>query len=208
MWWLIGSAVAFYVAATVVAQAVTRRGADGKQPREIGHSDKVQRAFAAVNGRRTVPIGLEREGPVLIRGKVAPHHEPLTAPFVPRDCVYYDSEGLSDGRSFLVTDETGTALVAFDDLAEVVFAVPRELCPTGAKPRQAADRARGVAATLPTAVLQAAILVGDEVTVAGVGRLEVAPDGESRGPRSAPMRYVVRADPDGLLGILKRERRN
>ena len=49
-------------------------------------------------------------------------------------------------------------------------------------------------------------LVGDEVTVAGVGRREVAPDGEPAALRAPPMLYVVRAAPDGLLGILRRKR--
>jgi hypothetical protein len=239
MWWVVGVAVAFYVVGTVVAGAVMRLGSDGKEPADPDPSEKVQRAFAAVHGRRPVAIATEQEGPVLIRGKVAPRREALTSPLSRRDCVYYDTRiddfgnlapipdaalapngpGIPttamlkrrDARSFLVTDDTGTALVAFDDLAEVVFVVPEHLYLTGRKLREAADVQQalfglGVAPAGSIAVHEAAIFVGDEVTVAGVGRREVAPDGESSGYRSAPRRYVVRAAPDGLLGILKRKR--
>jgi hypothetical protein len=113
-----------------------------------------------------------------------------------------------EARPFLVTDETGTALVAFDDLAEVSLVVPAQISLSGRKLREATALESalfklGVPRFGNVAVHESAIFVGDEVRVAGMGMREVTPDAESAGYRSAPTRYVVRASADSLLAILR-----
>ena len=224
VWWLVGG--------VLIAAAVVRWATGRERPGVVlDQSERVRRAFAAVHRRRRVAIAEAGEGPVLIRGKVALRAEQLTSPLTQRACVYYDvriddlmtAQGARgappstemlhqrDARAFLVTDETGTALVACDDLAEVSFVVAPEISLSGRKLREAtavqgALFKLGIPGFGAIAVREAAIFVGDEVTVAGMGMSEVAPDGELAGYRSAPTRYVVRADTDNLLAILKRKR--
>jgi hypothetical protein len=222
VWWVIGGVL---IAAAVARWVSGRPGVD--------QSERVQRAFAAVHHRRRVAIAAAEEGAVLIRGKVSARDERLTSPLTQRACVFYDvridnlmapqpsrhSDRLPstvmlhqrDARPFLVTDETGTALVAFDDLADVSFVVDARISLSGRELHEATaiHSALGNLGFPPfgrIAVDEAAIFVGDEVEVAGLGRREVAPDGEPAGRRSPPTRYVVRAGADALLAILKRKR--
>lgn len=225
MWWVVGG--------VLIAAAVVRWVSGRKTGAAVDPTDRVELAFEALHRRRRVAIAVAGEGPVLIRGKVSPRDQPLTSPLTQRACVYYDvriddlmtpknesrwaarqpSTAMSkqrDARPFLVTDETGTALVAFDDLAELSFVVAPEIILSGRKIReatgiQAALSKLGVAPLGAIAAHETAIFVGDEVSVVGVGMREVTPDGELAGPRSPPTRYVVRAGTDDLLAILSRK---
>jgi hypothetical protein len=103
-----------------------------------------------------------------------------------------------DARPFHVTDETGTARVEFEKPEDVSFFVTAHLSLSGRKLRAATELHHavlelGVTPFGPIGVEEAAIFVGDEVTVAGVGMRDIAPDGESIGHRNPPMRYVIRA---------------
>lgn len=229
MWWVVGG--------ILIAAAVVRWATGRDRPGAVlDQSERVQRAFKALHRQRRVAIAEAGEGLVLIRGKVSVRAEQLTSPLTQRACVYYDvrvddlmtPQGSRDDRSvfgpgdpstamlgqrearpFLVTDETGTALVAFDGLAEVSFVVAPQISLSGRKLREAtalhgALFKLGVPPFGAIAVREAAIFVGDEVTVAGMGMSEVAPDGELAGYRFAPTRYVLRADTEHLLAILRK----
>lgn len=222
MWWVIGGIV---IAAAALRWAAGRAGPD--------QSERVARAFAALHRRRRVPIAGAEEGPVLIRGQVSAG-ERLTAPFSRQPCVFYDVRitnllamgpsrenvrqappstvlrRLREARSFFVTDETGTAEVAFEDPADVSFVVEASLSLQGRKLSAEAaiqDVLRGlwISDSGSLAVNEAAIFVGDEVTVVGTGTREVAPSGTSGGFRSPPMQLVVRGGPHEALAILKKK---
>lgn len=225
MWWVVGG--------VLIAAAVVRWVSGRDRPDAVlDQPERVRRAFEAVHRRRRTAIAAAAEGPVLIAGKVAARDEPLTSLLTRRPCVLYDvriDDSMAsrndsrwtdrqpstvifkrrDVRPFFVTDETGTALVAFDGFAEVSFVVAAQSF-SGRKLREATAIQEalfelGVASHGAISVQEAAIFVGDEVSVAGVGMREVAPDGEVAGLRSAPTRYVVRADTEHFLAILKRK---
>jgi hypothetical protein len=223
------------VIAVLITAAVFRWGI--RRDPAVDPAERIPRAFEALHHRRRAMIGEAPEGPVLIRGKVSARRETLTSPMTQQDCVYFDlrvdnlmaptgtpgnpdSWGKTwhpstavlkrrDARPFLVTDETGTAVVAFADLAELSFVVAPETTWSGRKLResvavQEALSKLGVAHLRDDiAVHEAALFVGDEVSVVGVGRREVTPDGERAGFRSPPMEYVVRPGGDDLLAVLK-----
>jgi hypothetical protein len=210
VWWIV---------AGFVAAAATARWLSGRDVPVGGRDDpeRVPNAFQTLRRRRTA-IASAQEGPVLIRGKVSAFGEPLTSPLEQRACVFYQlhATGLvaplhaREARPFLVTDDTGTAEVAFDNLTDVCFFVAPQLSLSGRKLRanpamQAAVLKLGVSIVGVT-VTEAAIFVGDTVTVAGVGRREATPSGEARGFRDVPTRYVLRGDPDCMLAVGKRTR--
>lgn len=223
MWWVVGG---------VLITAAVVRWVGGRKPgAAVDPSERIRSAFEALRRGRRVRIAAAPEGPVLIRGKVSPRGAPLTSPLTRRACVYYGLrvDDLTtpqaseygarqpstamlkrrDARSFFVTDETGTALVAFDDAAELAFAVAPETTWSGRKLRdsiavQEALIKLGIAPSGHILVHEEAIFVGDEVRVIGAGAREVTPDGESPGLREAPTRYVVRATADDVLAILRR----
>src|SRR5262249_8061048 len=140
------------------------------------------------------------------------------APLSHRPCVYYEVriDELQRARErraqpFLVTDQTGTAEVTFDDTADVSFAVEAHVSLSGRRLRAstAASRLlfdRRIPPAVPIAISETAIFVGDEVTVWGVGTREAAPGGDAAGYREVPARYVVRAGTNAVLAILKKRR--
>src|SRR5689334_5549038 len=137
MWWVVGG--------VLIAAAVLRWASDRIPGVADDSGGRIPRAFEAFHHRRRMAIAAAPEGPVQIRGKVSPRGEPLIAPLTQRACVYYGLRidnfmaphmGLHsrraysgkgeystamlkqrNARPFFVTDETGTALVAFDDPA-------------------------------------------------------------------------------------------
>jgi hypothetical protein len=220
----------WWVAGGVLIAAAIARWVAGRNP-VVDPADRVEWTFRALHGGRRVAIAAAGEGPVLLEGQIFPRDQPLTTPLTQRPCVYFhlriddllaptlhDSIARQpstamlkqrEARPFLITDETGTALVAFNDPAELAFVVAPELIWAGRKLRESpgaqdALLKLGVAPLGDIAVHETALFVGDRVRVVGVGTREVAPDGEFTGRRSAPTRYVVRAGAEELLAILKR----
>jgi hypothetical protein len=199
-WWAVGG-----VALGVVAV----RWLLGPDPAP-DRRDQVALAHAALRRRRRSAIGSAAEGPVRLVGRVsrsAAAGEPLVAPMSGRPCVYYEvvypisqwrlmqrpngtpvldpSSRNRRAQSFVLTDDSGTAEIAFDDPADVTFEVAGG---DGPPP-------------------ETAIFLGDEVTVVGVGAREVVVGGESTGYRAPPTRYVVRGGSGSVLAILRKKQK-
>jgi hypothetical protein len=133
-------------------------------------------------------------------------HQALAGPGLPSTATLQRR----DARPFHVTDETGTARVEFEKPEEVSFFVTAHLSLSGSKLRASTEIHHavldlGVTPFGPIGVEEAAIFVGDEVTVAGVGMRDIDPDGESTGHRNPPMRYVVRAGRDATVAISRKK---
>jgi hypothetical protein len=220
VWWAIGG---------IVVMAAAARWIFGRNhvPDRV---DRMQRALKTLHRRRPVAIAFAPDGPVVIRGRVSTTGAPLTAPMSGRACVYFhalravisepvdadvDAEGASTsegrrfqadhdrrGQPFLVTDESGTAEVAFEDVADVSFIVEQIAPPTAPGAAHMLEQLSLDSNYVP--IGEVAVFVGDTVTVAGVGLHEVAPGGPSAGYRQPPGRYMVRADGEMLL-MVKRE---
>jgi hypothetical protein len=222
VWWAIGGVV---VAAAVLSWILGRNSAPDR-------SEMIKRAYATLRRGRAAAIAVAAEGPVVIRGTVSAVGPPLIAPLSQRPCVFSNvpylvvsqvpdqanslpegapssGEGVAvsttmerelRGRTFLVTDETGTAEVAFPDVADVSFLVEPVEVPQPVV--SGADLSGGL--PLRAAKEEAAIFVGDTVTVAGVGTREFALGPDSSGDRQQPGRYVVRAGANMVL-MVRRE---
>jgi hypothetical protein len=104
------------------------------------------------------------------------------------------------GQTFLVSDESGTAEVAFPDVADVSFLVKPVDLPQPVSSR--VDSSREL--PLRMAIRESAIFVGDTVTVAGVGTREVTLGSDSSAYRQAT-RYVVRAGTNMVLMVRREE---
>jgi hypothetical protein len=113
-------------------------------------------------------------------------------------------------RSFLITDETGTAEVRIDEVTDVSFVIAPHLSLKGRQLRAPAVANTLLSLGLPAfgklVVTESAIFVGDTVTVAGIGMREVSPSVTTAGYREVPMRFVVRGGPTEMLALLKKRR--
>jgi hypothetical protein len=112
-------------------------------------------------------------------------------------------------RPFLITDETGTAEVRIDDVADVSFVIAPHLSLQGRQLRASEAGANalsrlGLAPFRGLVVTEAAIFVGDTITIAGMGMREVSPSMASAGYREVPMRFVVRGGTNSVMAILKK----
>jgi hypothetical protein len=222
MWWALGGIL-------VVAAALRWMSGRKHTP---DRAEMVGRAYETLQRARPVAIASAPNGPVVIRGRVSPVGEALSAPATERPCVFYDfriddvmsiprTPAISDpapvstaifhrrrAQPFLVVDESGAAQVAFDDVADVSFVVEEELALRGEDLRSSRTLVDLLfQLEVPPgriAASESAIYVGDTVTVAGVGTPEIVPSAESAGYREPPTRYVVRAGADVVL-MVKRE---
>jgi hypothetical protein len=200
-WWAVGG-----VALGVVAV----RWLLGPDPAP-DRRDQVAMAHAALRRRRRSAIGSAADGPVRVVGRVSRSGagEPMVAPLSGRACVYYEVVPRGDAgrldrqpdgswapvrrrhaQPFALTDDSGTAEVTFDNPLDVTFEVASNAGPRGQPP-----------------LAEAAIFVGDEVTVVGVGTREVVAAGESTGYRAPPTRYVVRAGSGSVLAIRRKKQK-
>ena len=106
---------------------------------------------------------------------------------------------------------TGTAEVRIDDVAEVSFVIAPHLSLKGRQLRASEAGANalsrlGMPPFSGLVVTEAAIFVGDTITVAGMGMREVSPSMASAGYREVPMRFVVRGGTNSVMAILKKRR--
>jgi hypothetical protein len=228
VWWIVGGALIAVAAARWVARRI-------HPDVPLERPEQIARAYAMLRRGRPAPIAGAADGVVLFQGKVAAKGTPLVAPISQRTCVFYDVklddlrnlETFSEkhppagpvpgrrerqGRSFLISDDTATAEVQLDDVEEVSLVVPPHLSLRGQRDQPAAAAAAaaqmfGVVPSSTCVVTEAAIFVGDTVTVTGVGTREPAMDGELTGYRRPPMRCMVRGGLNSVLAILKREDR-
>lgn len=223
MWWAIGG---------IVVVAAILRWFSGRS-RSPDRSEMISRAHATLRRGRPVAIALAGEGPVVIRGKVSAAGPPLTAPLTQRPCVFYNvpylvvsavpaaagslgegapsgGEGIvvsstterdRRGQAFLVTDDSGTAEVAFDDVEDVSFLVEPVESPQAVS--SASDAPQGL--SFRAANSEAALFVGDTVTVAGEGKREVPRDSDASGHSQPRTRYVVRAGATMVLMVRREE---
>jgi hypothetical protein len=218
VWWAIGGIV---VAAAVLRWTLGRNSASDR-------GEMIRRAYATLRRGKPAAIAFAADGPVVIRGRVSAVGPPLIGPRSQRPRVFSNvsyrvlsavrvqADSLLDaalsrgerlavsttterdlrGQTFIVTDESGIAEVAFADVADVSFLVE----PIDLPPPSEEDFSRGF--PLRVATEEAALFVGDTVTVAGVGTREARRDSsERREPRT---RYVVRAGADMVL-MIRRE---
>jgi hypothetical protein len=223
VWWIVGGVL---IAAAAVRWVARKHRAEPV----LDHPGKVERAYEALRRGHPVAIEAAGEGPVLLRGTVSVAGAALVAPITGRPCVFFDMRvedllrGAGDrsprpvstairhkrhAQPFLVTDETGTAEVTFEDAADVSFVAEPHLALDGHRLRESESvlnvlKTLGIRRAEKIAVTEAAIFVGDTVDVVGVGTREVAPAGESAGYRDLPMRYAVRAGTNRVLAIRKR----
>ena len=127
-----------------------------------------------------------------------------TNPEAPSTAVLHERRA----RSFLITDETGTAEVRIDEVTDVSFVIAPHLSLKGRQLRAPAVANTLLALGLPAfgklVVTESAIFVGDTVTVAGIGMRELSPSATTAGYREVPMRFVVRSGPNDMLAILKK----
>lgn len=224
MWWVVGGIV---IAAAAVRWYTGRNGADVP----LDRGDRVQRGYAAVRYGRRVAIASASDGPVVFSGKVSAEEATLVTRVTQRACVYSElrvddlalvgpelyGRGLftrtavlheREARSFLITDDTGTAEVRIDEASDVSFVIAPHLSVKGRQLRAPAMANTLLTLGLPAfgklVITESAIFVGDTVTVAGMGMREVSPSVATAGYREVPMRFVVRGGPTDILAILKR----
>jgi hypothetical protein len=225
MWWMVGGVL---IAAAAVRWLTGRNGADAP----LDRADQVARAYAAARYGRPVAIASASEGPVVFRGKVSAAGAPFVTRLSEQPCVvsdlrvddlerqeptpeFKDSKPQSitvlrerQAQPFLITDETGTAEVRIDDVADVSFVLAPHLSLKGRRLRASAGVANtlfklGLAPQGALLVTEAAVFVGDTVTVAGVGRRELSPGVPTAGFRQVPMRFVVRGGTNDVMAIVK-----
>jgi hypothetical protein len=206
--------------ALVIAYGARRVYADLLSP-----SARVRRAHSP-----RVPIGEAREGVVRLTGAVRPLGELLHAPVTRRRCVAFqvivearDSRGgptrvldLAKAGRLAVADESGEAVV---DTATGPFSLdllPDQRGSTRYLRRSEGEDIRTVRALLESENVginhwlgppehfrysEAVLLPGQEVSVAGNGRCEVAPEGQRSTPREPPQLFVMRGTVDCPLLI-------
>jgi hypothetical protein len=172
--------------------------------------EPVRRARRALERTKNTPIAhLRQDELVKITGVIAPHDAILTSPLENQPCIGYttridtvwdedrggrDSVLKSAGSaSFLVTDETGTAVVA----APVFIVPPRDwtsqLAPAWMYQRGQPDDPPPLRSTAGEMTTYREVLLrpGDRVSVLGRATLEVDPAGRAS-LRAPPMLHWIR----------------
>jgi hypothetical protein len=171
--------------------------------------EPVRRARRALARAKNTPIAqLPQDEPVKITGVIAPHEAMVTSPFENQLCIGYGTRihtSRAEGKgkdstlksvgcaSFLVTDETGTAVVA----GPVFILPPPDQASKGAPewmyerwppaPKPPWEPIADEAVSYREVLLEP----GDRVSVLGRAALEVDPGGQAS-LRAPPMRVWIR----------------
>jgi len=190
----------------------------------VRRESKLRRAIAR---HRRVPIEEATDGVVHVAGVVRPAGDVVRAPATGRSCVAFQlvvrepSRGVyvnvliaSDARPFVLTDDSGEAMVdliggpfrLIGDQRGTMWCTAEADTPEMQVLRELLD-----IATVPTTTLlgfakrlryrEVVLLEGDDVSVVGRGERVVAVQGERLGYRDLPSRLVMRGAPDEPLII-------